>query len=379
MKHVLITGGAGFIGSNVALKLLEKGVKVTVLDNLSPQIHGDDPDTTSPLYNSIKDKVTFIKGSVTSREDWHKALDGVDAVLHLAAETGTGQSMYEIEKYVNVNIGGTAILLNILANEKTDVKRVVVAESRAIYGEGRYWSDELQTYVYPDERPEETMVKGDFEVKYPGCKEPLKLVGTTEDSKIHPGSVYGITKQVQGQLVHMVCQSLGIESVSFRYQNVYGPGQSLSNPYTGILSIFSTRIKNGNGINIFEDGLETRDFVYIDDIADATILGLTVPEISGEAFNIGTGVATDVLTVAKTLIKHYGIEVPLTVSGNYRLGDIRHNYADITKARRLLGFEPKWSFDRGIEQFCRWVDKQPVQKDNYEKSIEEMKEKGLYK
>lgn len=379
MKRVLITGGAGFIGSNVALKLVAQGVKVTVLDNLSPQIHGDNPEVTSPLQQSIKDKVRFIKGTVTSRDDWRKALDGVDVVLHLAAETGTGQSMYEIEKYVNVNIGGTAILLDILTNEKTDVKRVVVAESRAIYGEGRYWSDELNAFVYPDERPEETMSNGDFEVKYPGCSEPLKLVGTTEDSKIHPGSVYGITKQVQGQLVHMVCQSIGIESVSFRYQNVYGPGQSLSNPYTGILSIFSTRIKNGNGINIFEDGKETRDFVYIDDIVNATILGLIVPGVSGNAFNIGTGVATDVLTVANTLKKHYGIDVPITVSGNYRLGDIRHNFADISKARRLLGFEPKWSFDAGIEQFCRWVDGQPVQKDNYEASIEEMKQKGLYK
>lgn len=379
MKHVLITGGAGFIGSNVALKLVAQGVKVTVLDNLSPQIHGDNPEETSPLYQSIKDKVRFIKGTVTSRDDWRKALVGVDAVLHLAAETGTGQSMYEIEKYVNVNIGGTAILLDILTNEKTDVKRVVVAESRAIYGEGRYWSDELNAFVYPEERPEETMSNGDFEVKYPGCSEPLKLVGTTEDSKIHPGSVYGITKQVQGQLVHMVCQSIGIESVSFRYQNVYGPGQSLSNPYTGILSIFSTRIKNGNGINIFEDGKETRDFVYIDDIADATILGLTVDGVSGNAFNIGTGVATDVLTVANTLKKYYGLDVSITISGNYRLGDIRHNFADISKARNLLGFEPKWTFDAGIEQFCRWVDGQPVQKDNYEASIEEMKQKGLYK
>lgn len=379
MKKVLITGGAGFIGSNVALKLIAKGIDVTVLDNLSPQIHGDNPEVTSPLYQSIKGKVRFVKGTVTSRDDWRKVLDGVDAVLHLAAETGTGQSMYEIEKYVNVNIGGTSILLDILTNEKTDVKRVVVAESRAIYGEGRYWSDELNAFVYPDERPEETMSKGDFEVKYPGCLEPLKLVGTTEDSKIHPGSVYGITKQVQGQLVHMVCQSIGIESVSFRYQNVYGPGQSLSNPYTGILSIFSTRIKNGNGINIFEDGKETRDFVYIDDIADATILGLTVPGVSGNAFNIGTGVATDVLTVANTLKKYYGIDVPITVSGNYRLGDIRHNFADITKARKLLGFEPRWSFDKGIEQFCRWVDSQPIQQDNYEASIEEMKQKGLYK
>lgn len=379
MEHVLITGGAGFIGSNVALQLIEQGVKVTVLDNLSPQIHGDNPDVTSPLFNSIKGKVNFINGTVTSREDWKKALEGVDAVLHLAAETGTGQSMYEIEKYVNVNIGGTAILLDILTNETTDVKRVVVAESRAIYGEGRYWSEEHKKFVYPEERPDETMSKGDFEVKYPGCNEPLKLVGTTEDSLVHPGSVYGITKQVQGQLVHLVCKSIGIESVSFRYQNVYGPGQSLSNPYTGILSIFSTRIKNGNGINIFEDGLETRDFVYIDDVADATILGLTVPDVSGNAFNIGTGVATDVLTVANTLKKYYGIEVPITVSGNYRLGDIRHNFADITKARTLLGFEPKWSFEKGIEQFCKWVDQQPVQEDKYDSSIEEMKNKGLYK
>lgn len=379
MEHVLITGGAGFIGSNVALKLIDKGVKVSVLDNLSPQIHGENPDITSPLYNSIKDKVHFIKGSVTSRDDWKKALEGVDAVLHLAAETGTGQSMYEIEKYVNVNIGGTAILLDILTNEKTDVKRVVVAESRAIYGEGRYWSDELNSFVYPDERPEESMSKGDFEVKYDGCTQPLKLVGTTEDSLIHPGSVYGITKQVQGQLVHMVCKSIGIESVSFRYQNVYGPGQSLSNPYTGILSIFSTRIKNGNGINIFEDGLETRDFVYIDDIVDATILGLTVPGVSGHAFNVGTGVATDVLTVANTLKKFYGIDVPVSVSGNYRLGDIRHNFADITKARALLGFEPQWTFDKGIEQFCKWVDSQPIQEDKYESSIEEMKARRLYK
>lgn len=379
MNHVLITGGAGFIGSNVALKLVAQGVKVTVLDNLSPQIHGNNPDITSPLYQSIKEKVTFIKGTVTFRDDWRKALAGVDTVLHLAAETGTGQSMYEIDKYVSVNIGGTAILLDILTNEKTDVKRVVVAESRAIYGEGRYWSDELNSYVFPEERPKATMSNGDFEVKYPGCEKPLKLVSTTEDSLIHPGSVYGITKQVQGQLVHLVCKSIGIESVSFRYQNVYGPGQSLSNPYTGILSIFSTRIKNGNGINIFEDGRETRDFIYIDDVVDATILGLTVPRISGHAFNIGTGVATDVLTVANTLKKYYGIDVPLTVSGNYRLGDIRHNYADISKARTLLGFIPKWSFDKGIKEFCIWVDTQPKQEDKYNSSLEEMKRKGLYK
>jgi dTDP-L-rhamnose 4-epimerase len=315
MKNILITGGAGFIGSNVARKLLAKGYEVTVLDNLSPQIHGENPEYTSPLYRSIKDCVRFIQGSVTDRNDWLRALEGIDAVIHLAAETGTGQSMYEIEKYTAVNIGGTSLMLDILTNTKHSVSKVVVAASRAIYGEGRYLSEEMG-YVYPLSRADEDMKRGDFECKYPGCAKPLQLVGTTEDSAVHPTSVYGITKQVQEQLVMTVCPSVGIAPVAFRYQNVYGPGQSLSNPYTGILSIFSTRIKNGNGINIFEDGRETRDFVYIEDVASATILGLEKDSANGESFNVGTGVATDVMTVARTLIENYGIEVPLTISGS---------------------------------------------------------------
>lgn len=379
MERILVTGGAGFIGSNLSLKLLSKGYEVTVLDNLSKQIHGEYPEVTSPLYNSIKGKVNFIFGSVTSTEDWLRALDGVECVVHLAAETGTGQSMYEIQKYVDTNIGGTSLLLDILTNAKCSVKKLVIAESRAIYGEGRYYSEELGRYVYPSERTNEDMSKGDFEVKYLGCNNPLSLVGTTEDSLIHPTSVYGITKQVQGQLVHLVCPSIGIASVSYRYQNVYGPSQSLSNPYTGILSIFSTRIKNGNSINIFEDGKETRDFVYIDDVVDATILGIEKEEANGCVFNVGTGVATDVLTVANTLIEKYGIKVPIVVSGNYRLGDIRHNFADITAARTILGFEPKWNFNDGIGEFCNWVNSQEVQVDKYEDSIAEMKRKGLYK
>lgn len=378
MKTILITGGAGFIGSNLALKLINKGYTVTVLDNLSPQIHGENPETTSPLYISITDKVKFINGSVTSREDWNKALVGVDAIVHLAAETGTGQSMYEIEKYTSVNIGGTSLMLDILTNTKHNVKKVVVAASRAIYGEGRYLSQE-RGYVYPLSRTDDYMSKGDFECKYEGCDKPLQLVGTTEDSKIHPTSVYGITKQVQEQLVMCVCPTIGIAPVAFRYQNVYGPGQSLSNPYTGILSIFSTRIKNGNDINIFEDGRETRDFVYIEDVVDATILGLEREQANGHSFNVGTGVATDVLTVANTLIEKYGIKVNVAVSGNYRLGDIRHNFADITLARTLLGFEPRWSFSDGIAKFAAWVNKQQVQEDKYEQSIQEMKRKGLYK
>jgi len=379
MKSILVTGGAGFIGSKLCLALLKRGYAVKVLDCLLSQVHGNNPDETSPLYNSIKNKVEFIKGNVTSRRDMVNAIEDIDCVVHLAAETGTGQSMYEIEKYVSTNILGTAILLDILTNTKTTVKRVLVAESRAIYGEGRYFSDELNSFVYPEQRSNSDMRNGDFEVKYPGCKQNLTLVSTPESSLLHPTSVYGITKQVEGQLVHTICPAIGIEDVSVRYQNVYGPGQSLSNPYTGILSIFSTRIKNGNGINVFEDGKETRDFVYIDDVVDATILCIEKSEAVGRSFNIGSGIATDVFTIAKTLVANYHINVPIKITGNYRIGDIRHNYADISLAHDLLGFKPKWSFEDGIHEFCKWVDNQEIKEDNYNKSISEMKSKGLYR
>jgi len=377
MKNILITGGAGFIGSNLALKLIEKGYNITVLDNLSPQIHGDNPTETSPLYLSIKDKVKFIHGSVTNQDDWKLALEGQDAIVHYAAETGTGQSMYEVKKYIDVNIGGTAIMLDLLVNSDHNIKKVVVASSRSIYGEGKYISPEFGD-VYPTQRTTEDMDKGDFEVKYPGSS-ALALVGTDENSKIHPSSVYGISKQNQEQMVLTVCPTIGIAAVAFRYQNVYGPGQSLKNPYTGILSIFSTQIKNGNGINIFEDGKETRDFVFIDDVVDATILGLEKEAANNQVFNVGTGVPTDVLTVANELKQNYGVEVPVTVSGNYRLGDIRHNFADLIKIKSMLEFEPKVSFKQGLKQFTSWVNTQQVQEDQYQRSIDEMKVKGLYK
>lgn len=376
-KNVLITGGAGFIGSNLALQLVSKGYNVTILDNLSPQIHGDNPQESSPLFLSIKDKVNFILGTVTSKSDWELALKDQDAIIHLAAETGTGQSMYEVQKYVDVNINGTALMLDLLVNNSYPVKKVIVASSRSIYGEGKYISKELGV-VYPTQRTADYMDQKDFEVKYYGSSE-LKLVATDEESKIHPSSVYGITKQNQEQMVLTVCSSMGIAGVAFRYQNVYGPGQSLKNPYTGILSIFSTQIKNGNKINIFEDGKESRDFVYIDDVVEATILGLEKEEANNQVFNVGTGIATSVLTVADQLVKNYNIDVPITISGNYRLGDIRHNYADLTKIKKYLGFEPKVSFEEGIKAFTQWVNTQEIQEDRYQQSINEMKEKGLYK
>lgn len=374
--NILITGGAGFIGSNLALKLIEQGHTVTVLDNLSPQIHGAYPETTSTLFQSITGKVNFIYGSITNREDLQNAIAGNDIIVHLAAETGTGQSMYQVKQYADVNVGGTALMLDILANETHQVKKVIIASSRAIYGEGKYQLDN-GTFVYPNHRTATDMDNGDFEVKYKG--QTVQLTATDEESKIHPSSVYGITKQNQEQMVMTVCKSIGIGAVSFRYQNVYGPGQSLKNPYTGILSIFSTQIKNGNNISIFEDGNESRDFVFIDDVVDATILGIENPEADNQIFNVGSGVATNVIAVAQNLIKAYQAQISVNITGNYRLGDIRHNYADISKINTTLGFKPKVLFEEGIKRFTNWVNTQQTEADNYEQSIAEMKQRGLYK
>ncbi len=377
MKNILITGGAGFIGSNLSLKLIEKGYKITIVDNLSIQIHGENPEN-SPLFLSIKNKVYFIKGNVANRYDLEKAIQNQDAIIHLAAETGTGQSMYEIEKYNSVNIMGTALLWDILANQKHSIKKVVIASSRAIYGEGKYLCKNHGN-VYPLSRIEEDMSKGDFNVKCPFCRANVKLVATTEDSKIHPTSIYGFTKQAQEEMSMIAGKSLKIPVVAFRYQNVYEPGQSLSNPYTGILSIFSTRIKNGNEISIFEDGKESRDFVYIDDVVNATILGLEKDEANYESFNVGTGERINVLEVANTLKEKYSSNVDVKITGNYRLGDIRDNYADNSKIGKLLGYKAKIDFKKGISNFVDWVNTQDIQKDNYQQSIDEMKKKGLYK
>lgn len=375
---ILITGGAGFIGSNLALNLIGKGHQITVLDNLSKQIHGENPEETSPLYLSIKDKVNFIKGTVTSRQDLEEAIQNQDVIVHYAAETGTGQSMYQIEHYTSTNVGGTALLLDILANNKHTVKKIVVASSRSIYGEGKYWSEEFGV-VYPGYRLDGDMQKGDFEVKYPGTSQPLQLMATDEDTKIQPSSVYGITKYNQEQMIMTVCPTIGIAPVAFRYQNVYGPGQSLSNPYTGILSIFSTLIKNNKKINIFEDGKESRDFVFIDDVVNATVLGIEKDAANGNVFNVGTGVATDVITVVNELFNSYNTKIPVEISGNYRIGDIRHNYADLTKIQDLLGYTPSVTFAAGIQKFAQWVNEQEILEDKYQKSIEEMKDKGLFK
>jgi dTDP-L-rhamnose 4-epimerase len=378
MKKVLISGGAGFIGSNLALRLNNDGYEVTVLDNLSPQIHGTDPETDSELYNSVRDKVKFIKGSVLSKDIMKLALHDQELVVHLAAETGTGQSMYNIENYTSTNIQGTSILLDILANNKHTVEKLIVASSRSIYGEGKYQCEISNKYVYPESRDLSKLEQKIFDVTSNEC-DKLILCSTDEKSKIHPISVYGITKQVQEQLVMTVCKSIGVSATSLRFQNVYGPGQSLKNPYTGILSIFSTQIKNDNEVNIFEDGNESRDFVFIDDVIDSIVLCLEKEEARDEIFNVGTGMPTSVMEVASELFKNYNKPANYHISGNYRIGDIRHNYADISHIEKKLGFKPKVNFVDGIKRFAKWVNSQEIEKDNFQKTINELKSRGLYK
>ena len=324
----------------------------------------------------IKNKVKFIKGDVRNIEDWKKSLDNQDVIIHLAAETGTGQSMYEIEKYVDVNTKGTALFLDFIANNKTNVKKVIIASSRSIYGEGKYINSNSEVF-YPESRIDSLMQQKKFEPEIDN--KPLKAVATDESSKIHPISIYGITKQVQEQLVLNVCKSIGIAAVSLRFQNVYGPGQSLTNPYTGILSVFSNLILNNKSINIFEDGLESRDFVYIDDVVNSIYLSITSSKADNKCYNVGTGVATTVLEVATILQKCYNVKVPTTISGNYRLGDIRHNFADISKIQKDLNWNPKTNINQGLENFSKWVLNQNLPKLNYEESLSEMKEKGMFK
>jgi dTDP-L-rhamnose 4-epimerase len=375
--HVLITGGAGFIGTRLARRFVEAGHTVTVLDALIPQVHGADPATTSPLLRSLDGVAEVIHGTVTSTDDLRTALAEATVVVHLAAETGTGQSMYEIDRYTDVNVGGTAKLLDLLANEPHAVRRIVVASSRSIYGEGAYRTPE-GALVYPAHRADADMAGGDFDVHLAG-EGPLELVPTDENAKLHPSSVYGITKQMQEALILTVAPTIGIEPVSLRYQNVYGPGQSLKNPYTGILSIFSTLIRQGKEINIFEDGLESRDFVYIDDVVEATFRGATRAEAAGGIFNVGAGVATTVNEVVAALFAAFGTEVATRISGNYRLGDIRHNVADTTRLREILGFTPAVGFRDGVARFVEWVLTQPVEGDTYQRSLDEMASRNLLK
>ncbi len=370
---VLITGGAGFIGSRLARRLVAEQCLVTVLDNFSPQIHGD----ARPLPADLKPVVRLIASDVRDPETVDEAIAGQDVIVHLAAETGTGQSMYEVRQYEDVNIGGTAVLFDRLVNSAhSTVKKVVVASSRAVYGEGSYTCPQ-HDLVYPSMRSANDMREGRFEPTCPQCGEVCVSVPTAESSRIDPSSFYGLTKQTQESMTLLFARTLGISGFALRYQNVFGPGQSLKNPYTGILAIFSNQARANKPIYIFEDGKESRDFVYIDDVVEATWRCIR-PEATGvHAINVGSGQRTAVSEVVDEIVAYFGSTSSVTVTGQFRVGDIRHNVADLALARSVIGYEPQWSFRDGIRQFLEWAAAQAPSEGGYEASLKEMADKGL--
>jgi len=378
-SKVLITGGAGFIG-NAIISRIHEIYDVVVLDNFSPQIHGGNYEESFP-YLGIKDKCEIIKGDVCNPEDMLKALQGVDYVIHLAAETGTGQSMYELNKYTSVNILGTSNLLEAILKNKIKIKKIILSSSRSVYGEGMYKCKTHDTVV-PNSRVVEDMVKKDFEPKCPICGKDVELVSTTADCEIKPISMYAYTKMAQEKMLELMCPSMGIEYTIFRYQNVFGPGQSLNNPYTGILSIFSKRLLNNQDINIFEDGLESRDFVHVKDIAAFTVNALENDKTNNKYLNVGSGESTSVMKVAETLKSMYGSTSSISVSGDFRIGDIRHNKADMEDTIACCGFKPHYTFEMGMKEFSDWVIAEDAKKkigidDAFEKSLAELAATGM--
>ena len=371
-SRVLITGGAGFIGSRLARKLLSAGHEVSILDSFSPQIHGENQD----LANDIRDHVKLFRGDIRDGALCERALAGQQILIHLAAETGTGQSMYQVRHYSDVNISGTAVLMELLLAGKHSVQNLIVASSRAIYGEGAALCAE-HGLVYPLARVTLDMKSGNFEPRCPQCGRYTTMTSTTEAAIFHPSSMYGLTKQVQEQMILLYAATLGINGFALRYQNVYGPGQSLKNPYTGILAIFSNQARANEPIYIFEDGKESRDFVYIDDVVEATYRCVDAEKQSPIALNVGTGVAVTVNDVVQAIVRYFGSSSKVSVNGAFREGDIRHACADVTKLQRILGFTPARPFSEGIGEFLAWASGEPLVASAYEKSLAELKLRGL--
>jgi dTDP-L-rhamnose 4-epimerase len=371
--RVLIIGGAGFIGAHLTRRLLREHWEVSILDNFSPQVHGK----VCELPADIAPKVTLHRADIRDKDFLGRVVRGQDVVVHLAADTGTAQSMYEISRYEQVNIGGTANLLDALLNDPgRTVRRIVVASSRAVYGEGKY-SCQLHGTVFPLGRKTEDMRSGQYEPRCPGCGRTAQSLPTDEGSPLQPSSFYGLTKQVQEQMVLMFAGAMGLSAIALRYQNVYGPGQSLQNPYTGILAIFANQARANQPIYVFEDGAESRDFVYIDDVVEATWRCLTVENVAIETINVGTAERTTVLEVAQKVVSCMASSSRVEVNGRFREGDIRHNCADIGKAKSLIGFEPGWSFADGLREFLAWVQCQEVRGSKYEASLAETRERGV--
>jgi len=369
--RVLVTGGAGFVGSHTVDLLLERGYEVRVLDNLDPQVHGE---ADRPEFLDL-DRVEFVKGDMVDRETVRRVLADVDAIIHLASRVGVGQSMYQVGRYVAANTQGTANLLDVLVTEEHDVKRLVLASSMSIYGEGRY-SCENCGAVSPRLRSEKQLDERLWELLCPSCGSTLRPEPTDEEKPLQPTSIYAMTKRHQEEMTLLVGETYGIPTTALRYFNIYGPRQALSNPYTGVIALFAARTRNNKPPIIFEDGNQTRDFIYVEDVARANLLAMEKAEAAYKTLNVGTGRATSIMEIALMVIELCEKEVTPLITGRYRSGDVRHCYAEIRRISSL-GFKPQYSLSEGLKRTLDWAQSKEIPKERSDEAVKELEEHGL--
>jgi len=373
VEKVLVTGGLGFIGSHVVDLLVSRDYEVKILDNLEPQVHGIE----GKLPDYYNNNAMLVKGDITDRNLLKDEIEDIDAVVHLAAAVGVGQSMYQISKYVFCNTLGSANLLDVIVNESNNVRKIVVASSMSIYGEGKYFCENCG-YVYPLLRDEKELEKKEWEPKCPICKGKIVPVPTDEDKPLNPTSIYAQTKRHQEEMVLLVGETYGIPSVALRFFNVYGPRQSLRNPYTGVVAIFLSRLLNNKPPYVFEDGNQTRDFVHVKDVAQAVVLALEKNSADYMPVNVGAGKAITIKEVAERLANLLKFDIKPIISNRFRKGDVRHCFADISRARNLLGYEPKISVEDGFRELVVWAKEHHWEAvDLFDKAIKELEERKL--
>jgi len=368
--RILITGGAGFIGSFTVDRLVRLGHRVRIFDSLDPQVH---PAGRLPDY--INKGAEFKKGDVRDYDSLKRSVKDIDVIFHFAACVGVGQSQYLIKKYTDVSIGGTANLLDILVNTKNKVKKIIVAASMSSYGEGVYRCARCGK-VRPALRPEAQLKEKRWEPVCPCCGRQLKAVATGEAEEQQCNSIYAITKKAQEDMALSIARAYKIPAVGLRYFNVYGPRQTLSNPYTGVCAIFLSRIKNGRPPVVYEDGLQTRDFISVHDIVEANVLAMNKKEADYQVFNVGGGSPISIRAIAEVLAGLYGKPLKAKITNQYRKGDIRHCFADIIKIRKILNFAPKVGFEDGMRELIEWSRTERA-KDGFEKARAELEGKGL--
>jgi len=372
IQDILVTGGAGYIGSHLVDALVARDYRVTVLDNLEPQVHRSG---TWPSYANPKAK--YVKGDVRDRSVFEPLVLASQAVVHFGAAVSVGQSMYQIDRYVDVNTRGTALLLDILVNSKHKVEKVLVASSIGVYGEGGY-ACATHGAVAPTIRPEQQLATRDWEQHCPYCAAHVRSIPTPEDKALYRDNIYSMTKYHQEEMVLLIGKTYGIPSVAPRFFNVYGPRQSLSNPYAGVAAIWLSRLLNGKQPIVFEDGGQLRDFVSIHDVVDCLVLMLETPGADYLPVNVGSGQTITILEIATLLARLLGSSIEPQVTQSGRKFDIRHNTADITRAQQTLGFAPKVSLEAGFSELIEWARTTPdVAVDFFDKALQELKDKGL--